>query len=94
MPVSVPRPPKIYRKVVSYERYRVYANYDSFRQLETLECGHKLANKGSVGRAKKRQCKDCEMLRAGGRVVRGNADVMEVWNPDTEMPTKVPREGI
>lgn len=94
MPEYVPRPPKIYRKVVNYERYRVYANYDSFRQLETLECGHTLANKGSVGRAKKRQCKDCEMLRAGGRVVRDNADVMEVWNPDTEMPAMVPREGI
>ena len=83
----------IWRVVVEHSRYRVYANYSgSHYQIEKLSCGHSIANKGSVGPAERRRCKDCEGLRDGGTSTTDN--VRTVWNPDTQMPVKVPASEI
>lgn len=94
MPEWVEREPRIYRKVIHYERHRVYENYHAYRQMERLECGHEIFNKGSVGQARRRICWVCESLRDGSKRAQGDSDLMEVWNPETQMPIMVPREGV
>lgn len=80
---------RVKQKVVGYETCQIYPGYSgSWSQCETLECGHEVFNKGSVGRASFRFCKACEGLRSGE--VTYENDTITFWDPETEMPKTVP----
>ena len=79
----------MYRKVIHTEYYRPERTVlGAFGIIDTLECGHKVRNKGSAGDANFRKCRECTDMMAGYTRFSILGNVVTTWDPETKMPVR------
>lgn len=76
---------RVFQKVVETETREVHNTVaGAFRIIDTLECGHVVISKGSIGYALRRKCHDCTQLKqhVDNRCYRTHEgeEVRETWD--------------